>query len=444
MPRPHIELPVAFELLLGKDRDEWPPGASLLVAAYDGDVRRLKGIAKSMDVDGNGIPATLADASFMGMGALHAACDGGGMRVLQYLVDGINMDVNKPDTAKGFSPAEHAVLGGHLPSLRFLLDHGADLHRQRKGFTLLHAAAEKGHPEIAKFLLSRGARVDVESTDEESDDEESTFMTPLFLAAFRGNASIVKILLEHNADPNMITGKFSPLHVALDASSVPCVKLLIQAGANVNGVGSDNPLTSAAEKGLTEAIKCLLEAGADPNVPDMFGRLPIELAAEYGTWEDVEILFPVTSTIPTVADWSVHGIISHVYMEVMQRADDDFVKKRKSDLKRQAGDAFKQEDYLKASVLYTQALRVDQFDATLFSNRSLCWLRLGEGNKALQDAVECKELRPKWAKAYYRKGAALMFLKDYENAYSTLSRGLELDPESEEMEKLYWEALDLK
>jgi hypothetical protein len=50
-----------------------------------------------------------------------------------------------------------------------------------------------------------------------------------------------------------------------------------------------------------------------------YGRLPIELAAEYGTWEDVEILFPVTSAIPTVPDWSVQGIISHVYMEVLQR-----------------------------------------------------------------------------------------------------------------------------
>uniref|UniRef100_A0A0A9E5R3 Serine/threonine-protein kinase BSK1-like TPR repeats domain-containing protein n=1 Tax=Arundo donax TaxID=35708 RepID=A0A0A9E5R3_ARUDO len=122
----------------------------------------------------------------------------------------------------------------------------------------------------------------------------------------------------------------------------------------------------------------------------------------------------------------------------MQLEDDDFVKKRKSDLKRQAGDAFRNQDYLNASVLYTQALRVDRFDATLFSNRSLCWLRLGDGQKALDDAMKCKELRPKWAKAYCRKGAALMLLKDYGGAYDVLSRGLELDPESEEMEKLFW------
>ncbi|KAL6638488.1 hypothetical protein ACP70R_023983 [Stipagrostis hirtigluma subsp. patula] len=433
--RRDIALPDAFELLLGKDHDEWPPGASLLVAAYHGNLRRVKEIAKSMDVDGNGIPATLASANFLGMNALHAACDSGAMWLLRYLVEEVKMDVNKPETVQGFSPAERAVLGGNLPALRFLLDHGADLHHERKGITLLHAAAEKGQPEIVQFLLSRGARVNV----------ESSILTPLLIAAHRGYASIVKILLEHNADPNLTNGRrCSPLHLALNASSVPCLKLLIQAGADVNGFGYDNPLAIAAEKGLTEAIKCLLEAGSDPNVPDMFGRLPIELAAVYGTWEDVEILFPVTSAIPTVADWSVHGIISHVYMEVMQLADDDFVKKRKSDLKRQASDAFKQQDYLKASELYTQALRVDQFDATLFSNRSLCWLRLGDGQKAFDDAMECKNLRPKWSKAYYRQGAALMFMKDYESAYNTLSRGLELDPESEEMEKLFWEAMELK
>ncbi|XP_062204495.1 uncharacterized protein LOC133906568 isoform X1 [Phragmites australis] len=76
--------------------------------------------------------------------------------------------------------------------------------------------------------------------------------------------------------------------------------------------------------------------------------------------------------------------------------------------------------------------------------RSLCWLRLGDGEKALDDAVECKQLRPKRAKAYYRKGAALMLLKEYGSAYDTLYRGLELDPESEEMEKLFWEAMELK
>ena len=49
-----------------------------------------------------------------------------------------------------------------------------------------------GRPEIAKFLLSKGARADVEV--------ESAPFTPLFLATYRGYASILKMFLEQNAD----------------------------------------------------------------------------------------------------------------------------------------------------------------------------------------------------------------------------------------------------
>jgi hypothetical protein len=45
-----------------------------------------------------------------------------------------------------------------------------------------------------------------------------------------------------------------------------------------------------------------------------------------------------------------------------------------------------------------QALKVNHFDTTLFSNRSLCWLRLGEGEQALEDARKCQKLRSNWAK----------------------------------------------
>ncbi|GJN19979.1 hypothetical protein PR202_gb07300 [Eleusine coracana subsp. coracana] len=389
--RRDVQIPEALELLMGKDQDKWPEEARFIVTASFGDVRSLKEIAKSMDKKGKGIEVTVANTNFVGTSALHAACESGNLPVIRYLVEELNMDINKADTMRG-------------------------------------------QPETIKFLLSKGVR----------DDSESSFMTPLELAAFRGYPIILKMLLEHGADPNKHILQFTPLEMALSNSSVPCVKLLVQAGADVNGSRSFHPLAKAAEKGLTEAIKCLVEAGANANVPDTFGRLPIELAAEYGTWEDVEILFPVTSAIPTVPDWSVHGIISHVYMEVLEREDPEIVKKRKCDLKRQAGDAFRKQDYLNASVVYTQALKVDHFDGILFSNRSLCWLRLGEGEKALDDAMKCVELCPKWGKAYYRKGAALMHLKEYESAYNTLSRGLELNPESEEMEKLFWEAMDLK
>ena len=42
------------------------------------------------------------------------------------------------------------------------------------------------------------------------------------------------------------------------------------------------------------------------------GHLPIEIAAHNNRRKDVEILFPVTSRIPYVHDWSVDGILAYV------------------------------------------------------------------------------------------------------------------------------------
>ncbi|XP_044946447.1 protein phosphatase 1 regulatory subunit 12C-like isoform X3 [Hordeum vulgare subsp. vulgare] len=348
---------------------------------------RIK-IAKELDVQGHGIPVTVANTTYMGMNALHAAGALGRLPVYRYLVEEVKMDIHKPDTLIDFTPVEHALKHGRLPAVKYLLDHGANLHLQRGDSTLLHSAATRGQSEM----------------------------------------------------PNKDGGLFGIIDVALHKPSVSCVKLLIQGGANVSG---DNPLAKAAEKGLTEAIKCLLEAGADPNVVDRFGRLPIELAVEYGTREDVAILFPFTSPISTVANWSVDGIISHVQMEIKQLEDDNFVEKRISDLKQQAAEAFKKQDYLNASVFYTQALKMDNFDAKLLSNRSLCWLRMGDGERSYEDATECKKLQPKWAKAYYRQGAAQILMEDYDDAYHSLLRALELDPESQEIAELLLETIEV-
>ncbi|XBI48963.1 hypothetical protein VPH35_112603 [Triticum aestivum] len=129
-------------------------------------------------------------------------------------------------------------------------------------------------------------------------------------------------------------------------------------------------------------------------------------------------------------------------MEVAQ--DYDFVRKKWSELKQQGDDEFKKQDYLNASLFYSQALNVDHYDARLLANRSVCWLCLGNGDKALEDASQCKVRHPKWAGAYRQHGAALMFLKEYEKACEAFSRGLDLDPESDELEKLFRKAMELK
>ncbi|KAM0907959.1 hypothetical protein ACQ4PT_015781 [Festuca glaucescens] len=215
-----VPLPRLYELLHGEDRDRWPPEARFLVAAHHGDIRNIKKIAKELDVQGHGIPATVASTTYLGMNALHAAGGRGRLPAYQYLVEEVGMDVDKPDTAQDFTPVAHAVTNGCLPAIKYLVNHGADVHQQRsKGnITLLHTAALLGYSEIVEFLLSRGADVDA----------ISDLGTPLAVAALRGYASIVKILLQNNADPNKASCQFGPLSMALQKSSVSCMKLLIQ------------------------------------------------------------------------------------------------------------------------------------------------------------------------------------------------------------------------
>ncbi|KAM0868086.1 hypothetical protein ACQ4PT_041561 [Festuca glaucescens] len=183
-----------------------------------------------------------------------------------------------------------------------------------------------GKCEIVKLLLSRGA--DVHGKSEEG--------TPLHFAAIKGHESTVEI------NKLVLSCLLAPLDAAIFASATPCAKLLIQCG-----------------------------------------RMPIELAAVYATREDVELLFPFTSPIPDVADWSVDGIIKSCQTgeHAANGMDDEAVDMRKSDLKQQGDEAFEKQDYTNASVLYTKALRADPSDRKMLANRSLCWLHLGDGQR---------------------------------------------------------------
>ena len=58
-----------------------------------------------------------------------------------------------------------------------------------------------------------------------------------------------------------------------------------------------------------------------------------------------------------------------------------------------------------------QCLDLDPGNGTVLANRSLCWMRLGQSEKALADAREARKLRPDWSKACYREGSALRLLE---------------------------------
>ncbi|BAF30220.1 uncharacterized protein [Oryza sativa Japonica Group] len=407
------------------------PSAVVLQAALDGDLHLLCEMAKKLDLRG------FKDMN--GRNALHLAASYGHLEICKFLVEESGLDVNS-GSHRGETPILLAACDGDINVLIYLLDHGGDpAIPNAGGFMPLHYAAEYGHVDVVRLLLSKGVHV----------DPLNYSGAPLHLATANDHDQVAKVLLEHGADPNRVVNHvLSPLVVACCSHSLKCMKLLIKAGADVNDRSSTGPRTTplvlAVDDGSADIVKILLEAGADPNIRNEDGRIPIMMAAARGQRELVEILFPRTKPIPCLPDWSVDGIIRTMRFTRTEPEDAVPVEILVSDSKLNAKEAFAEGEYITAIYFYTKALEKAPLDATLFANRSLCWLRLREGDVALLDARRCKALRPGWSKAWYREGAALSLLKNYREAAAAFTEALKLDPENYEIKIALREALECR
>lgn len=99
--------------------------------------------------------------------------------------------------------------------------------------------------------------------------------------------------------------------------------------------------------------------------------------------------------------------------------------------------AFGNREYHQAAVHYTLALDLlgsgtDQKEVIL-ANRSACFLKTGDLEKALADAHEATQLRPAYCKALFRQGLALHALKRYREALPVLGRARDLEPKNKQI-----------
>ncbi|KAL5724234.1 hypothetical protein ACHQM5_007518 [Ranunculus cassubicifolius] len=168
---------------------------------------------------------------------------------------------------------------------------------------------------------------------------------------------------------------------------------------------------------------------------------PLEVAALNGNRKDAMALYPVTIPIPSYADWSVEGIMRDVRSKEANQQRKMKVRERFEELKSKGVAAFRNKDYSGAIVWYSMASKEDPCDATVVSNRSLCWARMGHGERALSDAVECIRLKPNWPKAHYRVGAAWNILGMFDRAAEAFQGGLKLDPGNKELQNALQEAV---
>lgn len=120
------------------------------------------------------------------------AAQNGNLQQVQSLLDsGFNPNTANPHGVTGLL---RAVMFNHAEIAKLLISRGARITTAHGLPTLLGLAAQKGNMEIATLLLAQGAPVD---------ERDNMGVTALFKAAYSGQLEMAKFLLSKGADRNI-------------------------------------------------------------------------------------------------------------------------------------------------------------------------------------------------------------------------------------------------
>ena len=98
---------------------------------------------------------------------------------------------------------------------------------------------------------------------------------------------------------------------------------------------------------------------------------------------------------------------------------------------------FAKKRFRDAAKFYGEAIDLDPYDHSLYSNRALCFLELGAFEKARLDAEECTKLRPDFLKGHLRLARALRLLGACDKALEACRAGLEVERNSKSLRAEY-------
>ncbi|KAL8913102.1 MAG: hypothetical protein Q9171_001996 [Xanthocarpia ochracea] len=140
-----------------------------------------------------------------------------------------------------------------------LLEHGANanvLARPSDGVSVLDLACQRGHRDVVKLLLDRGAI---------TQRQQFRKVGALHRAASFNHPAVVEVLLEHSQA--LVHAKNShgktALHDAAERGLLEVVQLLIKHGADLRAKSNtmETPLSYAASSGNISCVQALLDAG---------------------------------------------------------------------------------------------------------------------------------------------------------------------------------------
>ncbi len=152
--------------------------------------------------------------------------------------------------------------------------------------TNVYTAAQYDNMNQLRTLVEQGGNVNM---------RDEFGMTPLYQAAINGNAEMARYLIDHGADPNIVTGigGMSPLSAAIWMGKTDAVLVLIEKGANVNYVTPMNkfrPIIYCGAYGNAKMAKALIDAGADVTARDDKGKTAADYARQYKKDEVLAVL----------------------------------------------------------------------------------------------------------------------------------------------------------
>jgi uncharacterized protein len=267
--------------------ESWRGQTALMWAATENNAGAVKAL-----VEGG---ADLGQRSHGGFSALLFAVRAGRIEVARALLEsGANVNETLPD---GTSALVLAIINAHYELAGVLVDSHADVNADAQGWTPLHQLAWTRRPngglanpaavptgtldslDLARRLLEHGAAPNARLKKDRNlglDDRHNLNRigaTPFLLAAKAADVDLMRVLVEHGADPLLPTSDHT-------------TPLMAAAGVGVWNVG-ESPGTN--EEAL-EAVKLALALGGDVTATNDFGYTALHGAAHRGANDIIELL----------------------------------------------------------------------------------------------------------------------------------------------------------
>ena len=238
-----------------------------------------------------------------GMTTLMYAAENGNLEIIEYIKNYYDdIDLNYHNHINGMTAIMYAAKRGHLKVVKFFVENDAHieyewkhdkLKRCKNNWSALMIAVRYKHIDMMKYLVENNAELNIKCNL----DETAYDMTPLIYAADNGLFEIVKYLVEKGALLDIKSKSNSDetaLFKAVKSHHYDIAKFLIENGAdvNVNNFYKTNMLLLVNEKRdsgfngyngndykpyikarnkIFQIIKLLVENGADINASDRYG-----------------------------------------------------------------------------------------------------------------------------------------------------------------------------